>query len=294
MNSGRANSTVQRPKTKPKAEQFLMRTRPVAKFSDGKARGSSKVLIVGHADSTGLLPKLPRNDPQRFGAPRFSVTGRKRRESFLMCTEALRTVAIVDGDDKARFILKKILERSGEYRCVGSYASGEEAIRDVPRVRPEIVLLEINLPGMSGMECMSRLKVMLPGLVVVLVSGVKKLEIMAEALAEGGDGYLAKPFAIDQFFAVLTVAIRRRNASSAESDEFTVSSARGSNESARLTGREKEVMRWVREGFFDKEIAEKLGIKFCTVRKHLRDIFPKLHAGNRTEAVRKLYGPGRA
>ena len=97
--------------------------------------------------------------------------------------------------------------QSGEYGCVGSYASAGAALYEVPRIRPEIVLIEISLPGMSGIECTRRLKVLLPGLIVVLVSGLCDPDTLAEALA-AGDGLLTKPFTIAECLARLAFAMR--------------------------------------------------------------------------------------
>src|SRR5437867_1525890 len=102
-----------------------------------------------------------------------------------MASETLLRVAIVDDDDQARFLLQKVLEQFGDYSCIGSYASGEEAVAGIPSVNPQIVLMDIKLPRMSGIECMRRLKGILPGLTVVLVSGITDPDIMAKALAEG-------------------------------------------------------------------------------------------------------------
>ena len=205
-------------------------------------------------------------------------------------TAALRTFAIVDHEDKARFILKKILESSGAYCCVGSFASGEEAIHEIGRVRPEIVFVETRLPGMSGIEYMRRLKVILPGLTVVLVSRLKNLEIMAEALAAGGDGYLTKPFDIVQCFATLTVALRRAKVCGPrERAELSVPFTRDRPESLRLTNRENDVMRCFAKGLLYKETAVELGIRYSTVNKHQHNIFVKLGVSNRTEALNRWW-----
>ena len=117
-------------------------------------------------------------------------------------------VAIVDGDNDTRFVLHRILEQSGEFHCVGIYTCGEAAIRDVARLRPAIVLMDIHMPGTSGIQSMRRLKSLMPDLSVVLVSGLADPETMSEALAAGGDGYLTKPFTPSQCLATLTFALR--------------------------------------------------------------------------------------
>ena len=133
------------------------------------------------------------------------------KSSDLSCTHRrVINVAIVDDQDSIRLILCRILEESGLFRCVGSYATGEEALRGVPDVRPEVVLMDIQMPGISGIESMHRLKQKLPGLIVVLVSGLADPDTMAKALAAGGDGYLTKPFTASQCLATLTFALRNK------------------------------------------------------------------------------------
>jgi len=191
--------------------------------------------------------------------------------------QGVRSFAIVDDEDSIRLILCKILEDSGNFRCVGTYASGEEAIRGAPGMSPEVVLMDIRMPGISGIECMGLLKKTMPGLIVVLVTGLADPETMAEALAAGGDGYLTKPFTASQCLATVTFALRGQ----------TPSSTGGGDACSRLTKQENEVMRCLAEGLLDKEIADQLCISSWSVRKHLRKIFPKLHVGNRTEAARE-------
>jgi len=195
-------------------------------------------------------------------------------------------VAIVEDDDLARFLLQKILEQSGAYDCVGSYASAEEALQDVPRVTPQVVLMDIILPGMSGIECTRLLKGLLRGLIVVFVSGLSEPEIMAQALAAGGDGYLTKPFAIAQCLATLTFSIRRGASPLRERNGIDRSSI-DDDESLRLTGRENEVMAGFAKGLLYKEIADGLGISYSAVNKYQRNIFKKFHVNNRIEALNK-------
>ncbi len=194
-------------------------------------------------------------------------------------------VAIIDDEDEWRFLLEQIVEGLHEFRCVGSFRSGEEAIGEVPGVCPEIVLMDIRMPGISGIECLRRLKAMLPGLIVVLASGLVDAEIISEALSAGGNGYLTKPFAPSQCLATLMASMRRCISGEQESVEITGLTAKGDRACARLTDREKEVMRRLEKGMPYKEIADELGVSFSTVHFHLHNIYGKLQASNRTEAV---------
>src|SRR6266536_6137459 len=124
---------------------------------------------------------------------------------------------------------------------------------------------------------------MLPGLVVVMLSGLTSRETIDEARMAGADGYLAKPFTSDQCGATLAFALLRHGSVLRESTEGDRSLA-GGHERVRLTEREHEVMWWVKEGFADKQIPDKIGISIWTVRKHLRNVCDKRNARSRTEA----------
>jgi len=195
-------------------------------------------------------------------------------------------VAIVDGNEDARRFLKWILEQSDEFSCVGSYASGEEALDEIPLLLPGVVLMEVRMQGISGIECTRRLKCLLPGLVVVLVSGVVDLGTMLEARQAGGDRWLAKPFTMAQCLAELRFAVGHDASAAIYSAEVDRSRG-GGPERIRLTKREKEVMRCLAKGLLYKEIADELGISFSAVNKHQHNIFRKLQVNNAREAINK-------
>jgi len=170
---------------------------------------------------------------------------------------------------------------------LGSYASGLEAMLEIPITRPKIVLMDIRMPGMSGIECMVRLKSVTPALIVVLVSGLTDPETMAEALAAVGDGYLTKPFTISQCLATLRFSLRDHRWHDRNGADGRVFSSRGAVGDARLTKRENEVMAGLAQGLLYKEIAANLHISYSAVNKHQHNIYQKLHANNRTEAINK-------
>jgi len=196
------------------------------------------------------------------------------------------TVGIVDGDDGARRRLRRILERSGEFRCVACYGSGEEAIREAPKVRPQIVLMGLRLPGISGFQCMGRLKGLMPWLRVVLVSEAFDLPTISAGSVAGGDGYLRKPYSRVECLNVLAFARGRCRSAVQHGAEAGVVAAGSVPESTGLlTHREEDVMRRLGNGLLYKEIADELGISLSAVHKHQHNIFLKLHAANRTEAI---------
>ena len=224
-----------------------------------------------------------------FGGADNGQTGQKILQSTLSGKKPIR-VAIVDDEEESRLLLQDILARSGEYECAGSYSSGEEAIREIPAAKPTIVLMDIRMPGISGIGCMRLLKALLPGLIVVLVSGMVDAETVSMALEAGGDSYLTKPFTVAQCLATLTFALRYRDHGVRDTDGVHTLSTKQHSQRAELTEREKAVMNGLSEGRLYKEIADKLGISYSAVHKHQQKIFKKLHVNNRTEATKRWSG----
>ena len=185
-------------------------------------------------------------------------------------------VAVVDDDADTRCLVQDILSAANGLACAGAYTSGEEAIAGAMRVRPEAVLMDVHLPGMSGIECARRLKMLVPGLVVVLITGFLEMGIVAQGLDAACDGFLSKPFGPVECVAAVLFALRRRR--------------RGTGTPAwralpRLTTRQTEVIECLARGLLYKEIAHHLGISYSAVHKHQQRIFEKLDVENRTEAV---------
>jgi len=278
------DSTVQLAEIKPGPEESLARIAAPPPYADAKQRGATTGAIV-YQDAECLTFE---SAPERSGKLRWAETFEKNRlRDVLWAREEPIAVAIVDGDAETRFFLQRILEQSGGYRCVGTYTSGEEALREIPGAHPRIVLMDVGMPGISGIECMRRLKGRLPGLIVVLVSDLTDPETMSAALAAGGDGYLTKPFAIAQCLATVRFSVRPCHSAPPDRAEVNASSTRGGEEFTRLTDREHQVMSCLAKGLLYKEIADELRLSFSTVHKLQHRIFLKLHASNRTEAVTK-------
>ncbi len=189
-------------------------------------------------------------------------------------------VAIVDDDPHVRLASKNILECSEELRCVGSFSSGESALAGLGLVKARVVLMDIRMPGMSGIECARRLKVILPWLAIVFVSGLWDASILSEAYEAGGEEFLAKPFTAAQCLISILAALKRKTPVGQTAGE-TPSAER----LAALTKRETAVMECLAKGLLYKQIAGELGITFSTVHKHQQNIFRKLHVSNRTEAI---------
>ena len=183
---------------------------------------------------------------------------------------------VVDDDWYDRLHAKRTLEKSGGFVCAGLYANGSEALSEIPLVIPDVVLMDIRMPGISGIESMRRLKGKLPGLLVILVSGLHDRQTISAALAAGGDGYLTKPFTVAQCLATITFAFRQRR---------PMTQSGGSLLLPVLNQRENVVMEYLAHGLPNKQIADRLNLSVDVVNYVVRRICEKLGAANRAEAV---------
>jgi len=204
------------------------------------------------------------------------------------------SVSVVEDDAGTRETLKKILGRAPGLRFVGAYANGEDAVRSLPGTRPEVALVDINLPGMSGIECVAKLKAQLPDLLVLMLTTYEETDLIFESLRAGAIGYLLKNVAnADLIRAIEEV----RNGGAPMSMQIARKVVRHFHraqprpELKELTKREQEILALLAKGFLYKEIADRLGISTATVRGHLHNVYEKLHVQSRTEAVLKFLNP---
>lgn len=201
------------------------------------------------------------------------------------------SVSIVEDDPGIRSTLARLINSSPGYRCVSDHGSAESALAEIPRLKPNVALMDINLPGLSGVECVRRLKPLLPGTQVIMLTVYQNTEHIFNALAAGATGYLLKQTPP----AELLVAIQEVNAggspmSSHIARKIVQSFQRttpASKEMETLSQRESEVLELLAKGFLYKEIAENMKVTYATVHTHIRHIYEKLHVRSRTEAVAK-------
>lgn len=201
------------------------------------------------------------------------------------------TVAIVEDDAGIRDALIRILGRSRDFRCLGCYSSAEEALRELPAVKPDVVLMDINLPGMNGVECVRKLKAQEFSAHIVMLTVYEDSEQIFESLAAGATGYLLKRTPPTELLEAIRDVHSGGAPMSSQIARKVVQSFRGAssvNQSADLSPREQEILSWLAQGFLIKEIADRLGIGFDTVRTHIRRIYEKLQVRTRTEAVAKF------
>jgi DNA-binding NarL/FixJ family response regulator len=200
-------------------------------------------------------------------------------------------VAIVDDDDGVRTKLVHAIARFDGCACVGQFSSGEDALARLPASSPDVVLMDINLPGMNGIECVRQLKLAHPGIEFIMLTVYEDTESVFNALAAGASGYLLKlvprPELLEAIQRVhaggspMTSHIARKVVQS-----FRQPAPMGA-ETAKLSPREQEVLEHLAKGFLYKEISRALDISYDTVHNHIRHIYEKLHVRSRTQAVTK-------
>ena len=206
------------------------------------------------------------------------------------------TVAIVEDNQTVRNTLGELIEATPGYRCVCTCATAKEAMVEVPRLKPEVVLMDIHLPGESGISCTARLKARMPEIQVIILTVYKDTELILRALKAGASGYLLKRAQTNEVLRAITEVRSGGAPMSGEIARLVVQSfqsqpAAGMEEQG-LSRRETEILSLLSEGITNKEIAVRLGISAETVRTHLGRIYEKLHVQGRTEAVTKYLKAG--
>ena len=204
------------------------------------------------------------------------------------------TVAIVEDSRTIRESLRRILEDTPGLRCEWAVSSAEEALVEAPRCRPDVILMDIHLPNMSGIECTARLKAALPEADVIMLTVYEDNDKIFKALQAGACGYLLKRTRPEELIqaikdvkqggAPMTSEIARRLV-----ETFHRPAAALESDSA-LSRREREILELVSRGYGNKEIADQLSIGLETVRHHLKRVYEKFHVHSRSEAVVKFLG----
>ncbi|WP_291980597.1 response regulator transcription factor [Luteitalea sp.] len=201
------------------------------------------------------------------------------------------TVAIVEDDAQLRAAIVELINASEGLTCVGSYGSTEAALAALPGVAPHVVLMDINLGGLSGIEGTRRLKAGSPATHVVMLTSFDDSDLIFESLKAGATGYVLKRTPTPQILAAIHDVCAGGAPMSGVIAHKVVQYFRH-NQSApevqHLTDREREVLDALAEGQQYKEIAHHLSISINTVRKYIKGIYEKLHVNTRADAVRKL------
>jgi DNA-binding NarL/FixJ family response regulator len=200
------------------------------------------------------------------------------------------TVAIVEDNEEICAMLARVIAREPDLNCVATCASGELALESLPPHPPQVVIMDIQLPGMSGIECTLHLRQRLPLTQVLVYTVYGDNEQVFKALKAGASGYLLKRSTPAEIIEAIYDVHQGGAPMSGEIARKVVQSFAepvAPKETAQLTPRQEEILRLLARGFVAKEIALQLGISFDTVRFHLKDIYAKLHVRSKTEAVLK-------
>lgn len=207
-------------------------------------------------------------------------------------------IAIVEDSEGIRQQWERLVASTPGMRCVCACATGEEAIRRLPQLRPDAVLMDINLPGMSGIDCTRELKTLLPDTQILMVTAHNDTDLVFQALEVGASGYLLKRTTPPELRKAMIEVLGGGAPMSGEIARKVIETFRRPQtpkaKLVELTQREHEILEQVSRGFSNKEIADRLGISFDTVRTHLRHIYEKLHVRCRAEAVARHMAEGRS
>jgi DNA-binding NarL/FixJ family response regulator len=205
---------------------------------------------------------------------------------------SMTTVAIVEDDRLLRQTLQRLIGEARGFRCVGAFGTAEEALDKIPALMPEVVVMDIHLPKMSGIDCSRRLKDQCPGIGVLMLTVYDDSERIFEALRAGASGYLLKrSVAEDILPAILDVKEGGAPMSSQVARKVVASfrqPAKAAAAATSLSEREVEILAQLSKGYANKEIADLMHVSLSTVRTHLRHIYEKLHVRSRTEAIVKF------
>ncbi|HEX4349599.1 MAG TPA: response regulator transcription factor [Verrucomicrobiae bacterium] len=201
-------------------------------------------------------------------------------------------VSIIEDDRRVRESLCVLINGADNIRCISSHATGEEALEIVPQKKPDVVLMDINLPGMTGIECARKLKAQMPRLQILMLTMYEDDEKVFQSLVAGASGYLVKRTSpADVLKAIEDVHSGASPMSGKIArtvvEYFQKLQGTAPQQEEYLSKREQEILSLLAKGYRYKEIADALSIGYETVRSHLKNIYDKLHVHSRTEAVVK-------
>ena len=202
-----------------------------------------------------------------------------------------KTVVVVEDDDGLKEQLVQILDTASDIKCIGAFETAEMALPEILKRKPDVVLMDIKLPGMSGIECVAEIKKVIPGMQIIMVTIYEDSERIFRALEAGADGYLVKSSPPNQLLNAIRDAYQGGAPISSHIARKVVQHFHqlgpSRRETENLSPREHQVLDLLAMGFIYKEIGSKLDIGTETVRSHVKNICQKMHVRSRVEAVAK-------
>jgi len=208
-----------------------------------------------------------------------------------MRTKMAITICIVDDDAGIRESIADYLNGAPGFKCLGAFETGEEALKAIPALNPAVVLMDINLPGMTGTQCVKKLKEKVPKLQCMMLTVYENSDRIFAALSAGACGYLLKSTPPERLLEAIQDMTNGGSPMSSHIARKVVQafqpSARNSNLIEQLSAREQQVLDLLAEGFSYKQIAAELDLSMGTIRTYIRSMYEKLHVNSRTEAVVK-------
>lgn len=204
------------------------------------------------------------------------------------------TVAVIEDQKDTRKMLSILINGSEGYECVATFENGEDALAQIPQLAPEVVLADIHLPGLSGIDCVAQLKAQCPDTQFIMCTSLEDTDNIFSALQAGAAGYITKSATPSKILEAITDA---HNGGSPMSSQiarkvinfFQQPPVAKNSELEKLSAREQEILQYLAKGYRYKEMAGLLFISIETVRKHIHNIYEKLQVNSRTDALNKAY-----
>ncbi|MCW3123710.1 MAG: DNA-binding response regulator [Flavipsychrobacter sp.] len=201
-------------------------------------------------------------------------------------------VAIVEDNNDIREAIRALINGTYGFTCLHAYSNGFDAIKELPDVMPDVVMMDINMPGMTGIECVKKLKGLMPATQFIMETVYEDDDNIFKALRAGASGYILKKTPAAKILEAITEVHNGGSPMSAEVARRVVSSLQQNSKNSAgdvLTDRETEVLKLLARGFIYKEIASEINVEYETVKKHIQNIYAKLHVQNKVEAINKVF-----
>jgi DNA-binding NarL/FixJ family response regulator len=228
-----------------------------------------------------------------FARTLFTIS-RQAISSMKNAAAQMILVSIVEDDPRVRESLSVLIDGSPGMRCAGTYSSAEEALKGLPEDPSNVILMDIHLGGMTGIECVRSLRSQSKEKLIVMLTAYEDNELIFQALKAGANGYLIKQSVPDELLAAIISVHQGGAPMTSNIARKVIASFHGTSkntpEPQTLTSREREILTWLARGYQYKEIAEGLNVTYTTVHTHIKSIYSKLHVRSRTEAVTKYFG----